>query len=69
MLLGFLFLMGHLHLIVVCLGENQIKHHKDTCLKEVELCLQFFSDKSTQLRTQLGGSMYSIKESTNMHFP
>ena len=43
------------------------KHHKDTCSKEVELRLQMLSTISPWQWTQLGGPMYSVKESTNMH--
>jgi len=45
------------------------KLHKDTCLKEIVLRLQILiMTLHSIVNTQLGGLMYHIKKSTNMHF-
>ena len=63
------FLIRHLYLIGVLLGDN----HRTSTIKthfkrNLDYIFTFYYPLYTQYGTQEGGLMYSIKESTNMHF-
>jgi hypothetical protein len=62
------FLIKPLDLIGMWCGEDQRANINDTCLEEIGLYLQILVTTLHLIVNTIGGHVYQVKNSTNVHF-